>query len=66
MRVFDFDSAKGQQAFERFILELIRREINSYARQVLFDRSSSTNIADASSLSDSERIARLEQAVFRG
>jgi hypothetical protein len=66
MRTFDFDSAKGQQAFERFILELIRREINSYARQVLFDRSSSVNIADASSLTDSERIARLEQTVFRG
>jgi hypothetical protein len=65
MRNFDFDSAAGQQAFERFIVELIRNEINSYAKQVLVDRTS-TAFIDAGTLTDAERLARLEQAVFRG
>ena len=66
MRRFDFDSPQGQQEFQRFIVELIRNEINSYARQVLVDRTSSANIADGSTLTDAQRITRLEQAVFRG
>lgn len=66
MRNYDLSSAADQQAFQRFIVELIRNEINSYARQVLFDRSSSVNISDSTSLSDTDRISRLEQAVFRG
>ena len=65
MRNFDLDSAAGQQAFERFIVELIRNEINSYAKQVLADRTS-TMFIDAGTLTDAERLARLEQAVFRG
>ncbi len=65
MRNFDFDSAAGQQAFERLIVELIRNEINSYAKQVLVDRTS-TAFIDAGTLTDAERLARLEQAVFRG
>ena len=66
MREFDLTSPAGQQAFERFIVSLIRNEINSYARQVLVDRTATSNIADSSTLSDADRIARLEQAVFRG
>lgn len=59
-------TAAGKQAFERFVVELIRNEINSYARQVLADRVSMVNISDGTSLSDADRITRLEQAVFRG
>ena len=66
MRDYDLTSAAGKQAFERFIVELIRNEINSYARQVIADRAVMANIADGTSLTDAERIARLEQAVFRG
>lgn len=66
MREFDLTSPAGQQAFERYIVSLIRNEINSYARQVLVDRTATSNIADSSTLSDADRIARLEQAVFRG
>jgi hypothetical protein len=66
MQDYDLTTPAGKQAFQRWVTELIRNEINSYARQVLFDRSSGTNISDASSLTDAERIARLEQAVFRG
>lgn len=65
MRNFDLESAAGQQAFERFIVELIRNEINSYAKQVLADRTS-TMFIDAGTLTDAERLARLEQAIFRG
>jgi hypothetical protein len=65
MRNFDLTTPGGQQAFERYIVELIRNEINSYARQVLADRSATMNIADASTLSDADRISRLEQVVFR-
>ena len=65
MRSFDLESAAGQQAFERFIVELIRNEINSYAKQVLVDRTSTAFIDDGT-LTDSERLERLEQAIFRG
>ena len=66
MRDYDLDTPAGRQAFERYIVELIRNEINSYSKQVLADRSSMMNIADASTLSDTDRITRLEQAIFRG
>jgi hypothetical protein len=66
MKEFDLTTSSGQQAFERYVVSLIRNEINSYARQVLVDRTATSNIADSSTLSDADRIARLEQAVFRG
>jgi hypothetical protein len=66
MKEFDLTTSAGQQAFERYVVSLIRNEINSYARQVLVDRTATSNIADSSTLSDADRIARLEQAVFRG
>jgi len=66
MRDYDLSTPAGKQAFERYIVELIRNEINSYAKQVLVDRSSMMNINDSSSLSDADRITRLEQAIFRG
>jgi len=68
MRGFDLTTAAGQQAFERYIVELVRNEINSYAKQVLFDRNSTTYLEPTSTttLTDQERIERLEQAIFRG
>jgi len=65
MRNFDLTTAGGQQAFERYVVELIRNEVNSYVRQVLADRAATVNIADASTISDADRISRLEQVVFR-
>jgi hypothetical protein len=65
MRNFDLTTSAGQQAFERYIVELIRNEINSYAKQVLFDRTS-TAYVEPSTGTDAERLDRLEQAVFRG
>ena len=63
MQSYDLTSAAGQQAFERWVTELIRNEINSYVRQVLFDRNAA--YIDTSSLTDQQRIERLESAVFR-
>jgi hypothetical protein len=64
MRDFDLTSSAGQQAFQRYIVELIRNEINSYAKQVLADRSSTAFIETG--LTDAERLDRLEQTIFRG
>jgi hypothetical protein len=66
MQDYDLTTTAGKQAFQRFIIELIRNEVNSYARQVIADRGTTTNISDGTSLSDSDRLDRLEQAVFRG
>ena len=66
MQDYDLTTTAGKQAFQRFIVELIRNEVNSYARQVIADRGTTINISDGTSLSDSDRLDRLEQAVFRG
>lgn len=61
---YDLSTAKGQQDFQRWVVEIIRKEVNSYIRQVLFQRDSV--YVDTGSLSDQQRIERLEQAIFRG
>jgi hypothetical protein len=66
IRDYDLSTASGQQEFQRWVVEIIRNEVNSYARQVLADRASTANIADGSLLSDTERIERLERTIFRG
>ena len=60
---YDLTTAAGQQEFQRWITELIRNEINSYIKQVLFDRNA--QYVDTSGMTDTQRIDRLEQAVFR-
>lgn len=67
MQQYDLSTAQGQQEFQRWITELIRKEINSYVRQVLFDRNSTyiDNNLTTTPLTAAERLARLEAAVFR-
>lgn len=60
---YDLTTSAGQQEFQRWVTELIRNEINSYIKQVLFDRNA--QYIDTGSLTTTERIQRLEQAVFR-
>ena len=62
---YDLDTPAGKQAFEKYITMLIRNEVNSYVRQVLAERFSSTYI-DTGTLTTSDRVDRLEQAVFKG
>ena len=60
---YDLSTAAGQQEFQRWVTELIRNEINSYIKQVLFDRNA--QYIDTGSMSTTDRIERLEQALFR-
>lgn len=67
MQDYDLTTSAGKQAFERWIIELIRNEVNSYVRQVLKDRTATSFIqSDTTSMTDQQRIERLEQAIFRG
>jgi len=75
---YDLTTPQGKQAFQRWITELIRNEINSYVEQVLFQRNA-TNIttpttSDTNPVTDTFyteaeiqnfRLDRLEQATFR-
>ena len=77
MEQYDLTTPSGQQAFQRWITQLIRNEINSYVNQVLFERNA-VNITTPS-VGDSNpaggtytadeiqniRLDRLEQATFR-
>ncbi len=78
MLQYDFTTSNGQQAFQRWVTELIRNEINSYVSQVLFQRNA-TNITvptvtdinpDTGNVYTQNeinnfRLNRLEQATFR-
>lgn len=63
MQDYDLTTANGKQDFERWIVALIRNEVNSIVRQVLYERDAT--YIDTGNLTDAERIDRLEQAVFR-
>lgn len=78
MQDYDLNTPAGKQAFQRWITEIIRNEVNSYVRQVLFDRNA-TNITtpttnDENPITNTNytaaeiqdfRLDRLEQATFR-
>ena len=60
---YDLSSDQGKQEFERWVVALIRNEVNAYIQEVLFNRN--TTYIDTGTLTDAERITRLEQATFR-
>lgn len=72
---YDLTTASGQQEFQRWVTELIRNEVNSYIKQVLFDRNAqyidgaivdpSTGNPLSGAALTTARVDRLEQAVFR-
>jgi hypothetical protein len=66
MQDYDLTTPEGKQAFQRWITEVVRNEINSYVQQVLVNRNTIyvDNESDGS-MTDAERIQRLEEAVFR-
>jgi hypothetical protein len=78
MQNYDFTTPSGKQAFQLWVTELIRNEVNSYVRQVLFDRNAANittpTVSDNNPLTGSAytaaeiqdfRLERLEQATFR-
>ena len=60
---YDLSNDQGKQEFERWVTAIIRNEVNAYIQVVLFNRN--TTYIDTGTLTDAERITRLEQATFR-
>ena len=78
MITYDLTTESGKQDFQRWVTELIRNEVNSVVRQVLFDRNranittpttSDTNPITNAPYTAQEvidyRLERLEQATYR-
>jgi hypothetical protein len=78
MQDYDLTTPQGKQAFQRWVTEIIRNEINSYVEQVLFQRNAtnittpttsdtnpSTNTTYTAAEIQDFRLERLEQATFR-
>jgi hypothetical protein len=63
MQDYDFSNASDRQAFQRYIIELIRNEINSYAKQ---SNNKNSNYIKPDTLSDIDRIRQLESIVLKG
>ena len=63
MQDYDFSNPSDKQAFQRFIIELIRNEINSYTKQ---SNNRSTGFINPATLTDAERLAQLESIVLKG
>ena len=63
MQDYDFSNPSDKQAFQRFIIELIRNEINSYTKQS--NNQPATFISPAG-LTTAERLSQLESIVLKG
>jgi len=63
MQDYDLSTSNGKQEFQRFIIELIRNEINSYAKQA--NNKNSAYISPAT-LTTAERLSQLESIVLKG
>ncbi len=78
MITYDLTTESGKQDFQRWVTELIRNEVNSVVRQVLFDRNRvnittpntsdtnpNTNLPYTAQEVIDYRLERLEQATYR-
>ena len=63
MQDYDFSNASDRQAFQRYIIELIRNEINSYTKQ---SNNKSSSFINPATLTDAQRLAQLESIVLKG
>ena len=63
MQDYDLSSPSDRQAFQRFIIELIRNEINSYTKQ---SNNKSSSFINPATLTDTQRLAQLESIVLKG
>ena len=63
MQNYDLSSPSDRQEFQRFIIELIRNEINSYTKQA--NNKNSAYISPAT-LTTAERLSQLESIVLKG
>ena len=63
MQDYDLSTSNGKQEFQRFIIELIRNEINSYTKQ---SNNKNSAYIDPATLTTAERLAQLESIVLKG
>ncbi len=63
MQDYDLSTSSGKQEFQRFIIELIRNEINSYTKQ---SNNKNSNYLDPANLTTAERLNQLESIVLKG
>jgi hypothetical protein len=63
MQDYDFSNASGRQAFQRYIIELIRNEINSYTKQ---SNNKNSAYIDPATLTTAQRLEQLESIVLKG
>lgn len=63
MQDYDLSSSSDRQAFQRFIIELIRNEINSYTKQA---NNKNSAYIDPATLTTAQRLAQLESIVLKG
>jgi hypothetical protein len=63
MQDYDLATSSGKQEFQRFIIELIRNEINSYTKQ---SNNKNSNYLDPANLTTAERLDQLESIVLKG
>jgi hypothetical protein len=63
MQDYDFSNASDRQAFQRYIIELIRNEINSYTKQ---SNNKNSAYIDPATLTTAQRLEQLESIVLKG
>lgn len=63
MQDYDFSNPSDRQAFQRYIIELIRNEINSYTKQ---SNNKNSAYIDPATLSTAQRLSQLESIVLKG
>ncbi len=63
MQDYDLSNPSDRQAFQRFIVELIRNEINSYVKQA---NNKGSAFIDPATLTTAQRLAQLESIVLKG
>lgn len=63
MQNYDLSTSNGKQEFQRFIIELIRNEINSYTKQ---SNNKNSAYIDPATLSTAQRLSQLESIVLKG
>ena len=63
MQDYDLSTSSGKQEFQRWVIELIRNEINSYTKQ---SNNKNSNYLDPANLTTAERLDQLESIVLKG
>ena len=66
MQNYDLSSSSDRQEFQRFIIELIRNEINSYTKQSNNPPARFIDPVGPPAMSTADRLTQLESIVLKG